>query len=87
MTTGGRDGIGGGGVFLAGFFLSLTPSTEGCLVPSCLGRVFERGLVINSSEAADDLESNAVSSSTLTLLYRLLDPVDCRVPGMNRNKN
>lgn len=67
MTTGGRVGMGGGGVFLAGFFLLPTPSTEGCFAPNCLGRVFDRGLITVPSDVADDLERSAVLSSTLML--------------------
>lgn len=69
MITGGRDGIGGGGVFLADFFLFPIGSANGCLVSRFRGSVFERGLEVSSSDVAvDDLESNTVSSSTLMLL-------------------
>lgn len=77
----GRVGIGGGGVFLAAFFLPLTPSVDGLCVPILFGSVFDRCL---ASGSRDDLVRSAMSSSTLTLLYRLLDAVgtlDCRVPS------
>lgn len=83
-------GMGGGGVFLAGFLLLLISSVEDGLALICFGRVFERCLVTSSSVAADDLDKSAMLSSTLTLRYRLLDAagtLDCRVPSRNQAKD
>ena len=84
MIAGGRVGIGGGGVFLAAFLLPLTPSVTGRCMP---GSVFDRCL---ASASTDDLLRSAMSSSALTLLYRLLDAVgtlDCRVSSSKQNTN